>query len=207
MRMLDLFAGELGWSKSFSMREWECVCVDLKRPSHIPDHCTFVQMDVLEIGHHLPRFTFGIDWVREFDFICASSPCEQFSTLRNFRPPVPYPELGIKLFNHTRRICEESGVPYIVENVAGAMRYVGKAVNHCGPFYLWGNAVPPILPHGIRKGLTALAMGCRERKNQPGWNVRGLGLGKNDTAKIATIPPELANCVAEYAERLLEVPA
>jgi len=33
------------------------------------------------------------------------------------------------------------------------------------------------------------------------------GLGKlrdQETAKFATIPPELANCVADYAERLLE---
>jgi hypothetical protein len=124
--------------------------------------------------------------------------------MRNFRPPVPYPELGIKLFNHTRTICEGSGIPYIMENVAGAGRFVGRAINHCGSYYLWGSAVPPILPQNIRKGMTQLAMGLRERKGEPGWNNRHGQRGQTPTELVATVPPELANCVAEYAERLLE---
>jgi hypothetical protein len=183
--------------------------VDLVEPPEIPHGCEFIKQDVLDIWAtggwvHMDN-EFACIWSQEFDFICASSPCERFSTILNFRQPVPYPESGVKLFNHTRGICEASRLPYVIENVAGAMRFVGKAVNHCGPFYLWGNAVPPILPQGIRKGLGILAMGCRETKGKPGWNDRGTTqLGKNDTAKVATIPPELANCVADYAERLLE---
>jgi hypothetical protein len=205
--MLDLFCGRWGWSRAFAARGWECVGVDLVEPPTIPQGCTFARADILECSASpTSGFWYG-NFCNEppFDFICASPPCEQFSTLRNFRQPVAYPALGIKLFNHTREICEASGVPYVMENVAGAMRYVGKPVNRCGPFYLWGTGVPPLMPQGIRKGLTALVMGCRERKGQAGWNDRGTDRkGQNDTAKVATIPPELSACVADYAERLLE---
>jgi hypothetical protein len=198
--MLDLCAGECGWSKSFSMRGWRCVCVDLVRPREIPANCDFRQMDILDIHNNWS----WIRWLREFDFICGSTPCTEFSTMRNFRPPVPYPELGIKLFNHAQLICEASKVPYILENVAGAGRYVGPARAHCGPYYLWGSGVPPILPQGIIKGMTGLAMGLREHKGKLGWGDRHGKKGQTQTALVATIPPELANCVCDYAERLCE---
>jgi hypothetical protein len=145
----------------------------------------------------------------EPDFICASSPCEQFSAhgMKHFHPNPPYPELGIRLFNHTRNLCEASAVPYVMENVRAAQQFVGNAVHHCGPFYLWGNGVPVILHQGIIKGMTRKAHGFREYKGEPGWNKRqGLETrnDKKQAALAATIPPELANCVADYAERLLE---
>jgi hypothetical protein len=200
--MLDLFCGRFGWGKAFAARGWEVVGVDLVEPPEIPQGCRFVKMDVLEIP--IGKTLIAKDGGWPFDFICASSPCEQFSTLLNFRPPVPYPESGIRLFNHTRAICETSGIPYVMENVAGAGRYVGRAEGHCGPYYLWGTGVPPILPQGITKGMTGLAMGLREHKGKPGWDMRNGKKGQTPTAHVATIPPELANCVADYAERLLE---
>lgn len=209
-RMLDLFCGRWGWAKAFLVRNWEVVGVDLVEPPEIPEGCRFLRNDVMQIrydrgckGFVIPAPA-GTQNVFKFDFICASSPCEQFSTMRNFRPPVPYPELGIKLFNHTRELCEASGVPYVMENVAGAGKYVGRAGNHCGSYYLWGSGVPPILPQNIRKGMTELAMGLREHKGKPGWDVRHGQRGKTPTGLVATIPPELANCVADYAERILE---
>src|SRR6476660_8012314 len=145
MRMLDLFAGRLGWSKAFLARGWEVVAVDLVEPPEVPKGCEFRRNNVLNIQ---------AEWCEYFDFICGSSPCEQFSVhgMKHFHPTPPYPELGIKLFEHTRRICEESGVPYVMENVRAAQQFVGNAVHHCGPFYLWGTGVPPLLHRGISKG-------------------------------------------------------
>lgn len=202
MRMLDLFCGRWGWSKAFAARGWKCIGVDLIKPAEIPDGCSFFMGDVLQFLPHWFKPSSGSGW-RDFDFICASSPCEQFSTMRNFRPPIPYPELGIKLFNHTREICEASGVPYVMENVAGAQRYVGKADAHCGSYFLWGNGIPPLLHQGLRKGMTELAMGLREHKVKPGWDVRHGVKGKTQTALVATIPPELSSAVADYAEWLV----
>lgn len=206
-RMLDLFCGRFGWSRAFAARGWECVGVDLVEPPEIPQGCRFIKADVLNMrwsGDGRWLYFNACEGVPRPDFICASSPCEEFSTLRNFTPPVAYPALGIRLFNHTRELCESSGVPYVMENVSGATKYVGRGVTHCGSYFLWGTGVPPLIPQGITKGLTELAMGLREHKGKPGWDVRGNGKGQTPTAEVATIPPELANCVADYAERLLE---
>lgn len=199
-RMLDLFCGRWGWSRAFAARGWECVGVDILpraiAEEHMPMNCRYYQRDLLT----LTRITdlecqFGL-----FDAAVASSPCENFTLfqLANFHPTPPYPEMGIRLFNHTRSLLEERGLPYVMENVRGAEQFVGRAVNHSGSFYLWGNSVPPLIPKNLRKGMKMDRAWCQE--------LGGHGSAKRDaqTAGFATIPPELANCVAEYAERLLE---
>src|SRR6185437_8461302 len=145
-RMLDLFCGRLGWSKAFLARGWKCYGVDLIHPPELPEGFRFEMRDVLELTAEM---------LSKFDFICASSPCEEFSVhgMKHFHPNPKYPENGIRLFNHTRQLCEASGVPYVMENVRAAQAFVGTAVHHCGPFYLWGTGVPPILPQGIKKGM------------------------------------------------------
>ena len=77
-RMLDLFCGRLGWSKAFLARGWECVGVDLVEPPELPEcgpalnRFEFVQFDVLGLTSRWREMC------SPFDFICASSPCEQF---------------------------------------------------------------------------------------------------------------------------------
>lgn len=205
MRLLDLFCGRWGWSRAFARRGWECIGIDLVRPPEIPEGCMFIQWNILQL-------TTLRDY--EADAIVASSPCEQFSVhgMKHFHPNPKYPEMGIELFNHTRRLCEVSGLPYVMENVRAAQQFVGNAVHHCGPFYCWGSGVPPIMPQGIIKGMTREALGFREYKGSPIWNCkhRLIASGsqrkerKEMVALRATIPPELANCVADYIERLLE---
>jgi len=192
--MLDLFCGRFGWGREFARRGWEVVGVDLVEPAEIPHGCTFMEFDVLDLC--LLGGDLRIDG-RSFDFICASSPCEQFSKfgMPNFYPNPPYPKLGIKLFNHTREICEASGVPYVMENVWGAQKFVGDAAAHCGPYFLWGSGVPAILPQGFRKG---------GRLGTGGWQHTGSKNKKENAAQVATIPPELAATVADFAERILE---
>jgi hypothetical protein len=151
--------------------------------------------------------TISSNFVRQFDFVCASSPCEEFSVhgMKHFHPNPKYPEMGLKLFNHTRLICEVSGVPYVMENVRPAQKFVGPAVAHCGPFYLWGNGVPPLLPQGITKG-TKLWMKREDRKLHDVYYKTGSNskARKEWTAQVATIPSILANAVADYAELHLQ---
>jgi hypothetical protein len=210
VRLLDLFCGRWGWSRAFAARGWECIGIDLTRPPENPENCAFIQWDI-----------FLLNTLRDYrpDFIVASSPCEQFSVhgMKHFHPEPPYPELGINLFNHTRRLCEASGVPYVMENVRYAQGFVGSAKAHCGPFYLWGSAVPPLMPQGIKKGfqtggsiiqklkrIDRQALTDYRRQNDGSWSSSGSQKRREWTAKMAQIPPELANCVADYAERLLE---
>lgn len=90
-------------------------------------------------------------------------------------------------------------MPYIMENVRGATQFVGRPDGRCGPFCLWGNAIPPILPQGITKSTWFT------RPGKPG-NICAEALkGKRQRkAILATIPPELSNAVCDYAERLVE---
>ena len=214
MRMLDLFCGRWGWSRAFAARGWECVGIDLTEPPEIPASCIFFCADVLEIADL--RDILGAP----FDFVCASSPCEKFSVwgMKHFHPDPPYPEQGIKLFNHTRALCEDYGRPYVMENVRPAQLFVGKAQAHAGPFYLWWNIKPVFgrpLPRGITKGINVgssklvKTMSKDERRSyraQFPWNQAWSTSAQRgrDTAKAATIPPELSACVADYAERLIE---
>ncbi len=219
MRMLDLFCGRFGWGRSFAERGCEVVGIDLVEPPEIPVGCSFIQANILEL--HLSnsrKFLIGIDnpaVADRFDFICASSPCEQFSVhgMKHFHPDPPYPALGIKLFNHTRALCEASGASYVMENVRAAQQFVGRAVNHCGPFFLWGNGIPPLMPQGIKKaqGLKAKysptpEMVRRGLKTEM-FHIRSSMPHSERAGLMAVIPPELSSCVADYAERLLEVPA
>jgi hypothetical protein len=71
------------------------------------------------------------------------------------------------------------------------------------------------MPQGIQKGIDVgssklVKLMTREEKRsyraQFVWNQAWSSSKqrKRDTAKAATIPPELASCVCDYAERLLE---
>ena len=193
-RLLDLFCGRWGWSRAFAARKWDCLGVDLIASPLPGPNCQLICKDVLEITAQDIR-----RW--KIDFIVASSSCQQFSVwgMPHFHPNPPYPELGIKLFNHTRAICEASGIPYLMENVRSAQRFVGRAQHHCGPFYLWGSGVPPLLNQGISKNMS-------QQRDKNGRRRGALEhVSKKERAgESAKIPPELANCVASYAERILE---
>lgn len=232
MRLLDLFCGRWGWSRAFAKRGWECVGVDLVGPLETPLGCTFFAADVMNLrASSSGRIILAEDLESRQsyfpDFIVASPPCEEFSVhgMKHFHPNPKYPENGIRLFNHTRQLCEASGLPYLMENVRAAQQFVGNAVHHAGPFYLWGNAVPPLMPRGIKKGMrlgTGYIEGCgvpngtrfrnmtpeqkrAARKTDPMICAASSSEARSlATASVATIPPELANCVADYAERILE---
>jgi hypothetical protein len=200
MRMLDLFCGRLGWSKAFLSRGWDCIGVDLVAPPEIPPGFAFHKMDVLAL--HQVRVLLD----EPFDFICVSSPCEEFAChgMKHWQPNPKYPKAGIELFNHSRGLCEESGLLYVMENVRSAEQFVGPAVNHCGPFYLWGNAVPVLLPQGITKA--KWRPNAEHGRAAPGNFCPELRLPKTKRkAILATIPPELAGCVADHAGRLLNL--
>jgi len=225
-RMLDLFCGRFGWSKVFAARGWECVGIDLVRPPKVPAGIEFIEADVLGLTYSVEEGQWMLKgtWHRQlalgrFDFVCASSPCEQFSVhgMKCFHPNPPYPEEGIQLFNHTRAQCEASGAAYVMENVRAAQSFVGFAKHHCGPYYLWGNGVPPIMPNGIRKGMSLAGSMKGDRSRSMTLEERNLFRKANNifygtssgsrerkelSAQMAEIPIELSTIVMNYAEGL-----
>ena len=106
-----------------------------------------------------------------------------------------------------------------MENVRNAQDFVGVATHHCGPFYLWGSAVPPLMPQGINKGFKmgngATARKLKEsgdrdalieyRKKMDCWHSAKSPQRIANTSKVATIPLELSTCVADYAEIIIGV--
>jgi len=202
MKLLDVCSGQFGWARAFAERGWECVGIDLIPPNDLPEGCSWWERDL---------FVLDAEFVRGFDFAVASTPCEQFSVhgMKHFHPNPPYPDLGIRQFNHVRSIFEASGVPYVMENVRAAQQFVGRAAHHCGPFYLWGNSVPPLMPQGIKKNIQhaagfSMSMSQAEKKIcrkmdsmlRSGSKTK---IRKLHTAQAATIPSELAACAADYA--------
>ena len=205
------------WRACSRVRGWECWGFDLTDPPEIPENCNFENVDILSMSSNVNSPM----WVGDFmpglpDFIVASSPCESFSVhgMPHFFPNPAYPTMGIQLFSHTRALCESFGVPYVMENVKSAQRFVGRAEHHCGPFYLWGTGVPPLMPQNIKKNQrgsgsvitkTVLALPLEERRKKRNELNSAWPSSKKECARLAAIiPPELANCVADYAEALLE---
>jgi hypothetical protein len=164
----------------------------------------FIQVDAL---------LFSKKGLRSYDFLWASSPCTGFAKwgMRHFFPNPPYPAEGIELFNRTREMLEASGKPYVMENVRAAQNFVGPSTNHCGPFYFWGNGLPAIMPaefYKLQKGMTRRAMGQREYKGQPGWNLKNTkgeerGSQSRCAARSAMIPVALSEFIGRQAIQYL----
>jgi hypothetical protein len=213
--MVDLFCGRGGWTKGFLAQGWRVRGYDLNPQPDYPKEAEFVQADIL---------TLTAADLADADFICCSSPCEEFSVhcMKHFHPNPKFPEMGIKLFNHAREMCEESGKPYVMENVRCAERFVGRSVNHCGPFYLWGTGVPAIMPAALYKVQKGLNMGNslyfggsqellrkytieevrlirREHRKKHAylWTSSKSQARKDLTEKAAEIPQELSTYLAQ----------
>jgi DNA (cytosine-5)-methyltransferase 1 len=121
VRVLDLFCCQGGAGKGYADAGFEVVGVDVSPQKRYP--FTFVQADaiayLLEHGH-------------EFDFIHASPPC-QFDSVTAQLNDSEHPDL----IEPTIEALETVGVPWVVENVGGALPKLANAVMLCGaPFGL-----------------------------------------------------------------------
>jgi DNA (cytosine-5)-methyltransferase 1 len=109
-RLLDLFCGAGGAAMGYSRAGFEVVGVDIKPQPRYPFE--FVQDDALELLRD------QLDDVRissAFDAIHASPPCQAYMTMSN-RWGSDYPEL----IDEVRDLLMATGLPWVIENVAGA---------------------------------------------------------------------------------------
>lgn len=136
--VVDLCCGAGGWTDPFLDRGLRVVGYDIYR--HPEYRGELVIGDVLKLQpEDLPE---GVV------LIVASPPCEEFSRhsmpwTRKRNPPEPDLRLVKKAFELGRAIQ----VPLVLENVRAAQKWLGPAVAHWGPFYLWGDGVPALLPY------------------------------------------------------------
>ena len=129
MRMLDLFCGLGGASAAFRDVGWEVIGVDIEPKFHP------------EIVADLTNWHWEGGKV---DLIWASPPCTYFS--RHGQPGLfpNEPEPSMDLVNATYRIIREvTPAWYVIENVKGAIPYLGKPKQTILAVCLWG-FFPPL---------------------------------------------------------------
>lgn len=155
---IDLFCGLFGWAEGLVEGGFEVIgfdledmCAQFAQPR--PEHVQLVLQDVLTL--HGSQF-------RHAALIVASPPCQFFSytampwsrakaLAADVRADPARLEKELALFKACFRIqreaCEASGkyIPMVVENVRGAIPWVGRSRWNFGSFHLWGD-VPALMP-------------------------------------------------------------
>ena len=203
---IDLFAGLGGWTDGLLAEGWHVIGFDIERHVY-GEHrypAQLVIQDVLTL--HGSQF-------RDADLIVASPPCQEYSYMA-----MPWSKAKAKaaairadttgaererlnrLFNACFRIqreaCEAAGrhIPMIVENVRGAIPWVGRSRWNWGPFYFWGDT-PALMPRfeGRHKGFKKNFCDCEAVRKWSSKDPRR----KQWSAEIAKIPPEISIWIAK----------
>ena len=117
-RLLDLFCGAGGAAMGYHRAGFDVVGVDIKPQPHYPFE--FHKGNVFQLSRNY-RFVEG------FDAIHASPPCQAYSSAT--REPAKHPDL----YQCTRVLLQEAGLPYVIENVIGAP--YGHGVVLCGSMF------------------------------------------------------------------------
>jgi DNA (cytosine-5)-methyltransferase 1 len=125
LRGLDLFAGAGGATRGLQRAGFDVTAVDIRpEPRNPADR--FIQADVLSL-------TAG--FLREFDFVWASPPCQFGTALRHLHNARPQDHSN--LIPQTRELLKASGRPYVIENVAAVREHLIEPYTLCGtPFGL-----------------------------------------------------------------------
>lgn len=119
-RLLDLFCGAGGAAMGYHRAGFKVVGVDIKPQKNYPFE--FHQGDAIE---------FGRKYGRKFDAIHASPPCQAHSDLKHMWNAKEHEDL----IPATRKLLEELGTFYVIENVPGAPMAIGKTITLCGTMF------------------------------------------------------------------------
>lgn len=127
--MVDLFSGLNGASRAMRMRDWTVFAVEMDKKFK-----PTVYGDV----RYLP-----IRPDCRPDLLWCSPPCTEFS-----RESMPWCKTGkepsMDLWRASQAAVEYLNPHFwIIENVRGAQKWLGRAEQHIGSVYLWGN-FPPV---------------------------------------------------------------
>lgn len=109
-RLLDLYCAAGGAGMGYHRAGFDVVGVDINPQPHYPFE--FIRADCLSLN---------LDFLRSFDAIHASPPCQLYTRKtatwgRERKHWTDHPDL----LEPTRKMLEEAGRPYIIENVVGA---------------------------------------------------------------------------------------
>jgi DNA (cytosine-5)-methyltransferase 1 len=121
MKALDLYCGAGGATRGLQQASFHVVGIDLyPQPNYIGDR--FIQADVLSLSP---------DFLRTFDFIWSSPPCQALSTMRHVHNAKPH----LNLIPTTRALLKAAGKPFVIENVEGARAHLHSPTRLCGSMF------------------------------------------------------------------------
>jgi len=118
-KLLDLFCGAGGASVGYSRAGFEVTGLDIKHGKRYPFE--YYRLSIENVT---------VEFLRKFDVIHASPPCQTFSITRNLRVAQGKTTNKIDWLPFTRNMLIESKRPYVIENVPGAP--LNTPVQLCG---------------------------------------------------------------------------
>ena len=124
MRLLDLYCKAGGASKGYRLAGFDVVGVDIKKQKRYPYE--FIQADCLELMKDM-------DFLKSFDVITASPPCQTHSITQHLRNAQGKSTDKVDLIPQTREALIASGKPYVIENVPGAPLI--NPIQMCGSYF------------------------------------------------------------------------
>lgn len=171
---IDLFCGLGGWTEGLIAEGYDPIGFDIERHAYGDGAypAQLVIQDVLTL--HGSQF-------REASLIVASPPCQKYSYMampwsraKAMAAEIRADETGEMMadlnrlfdacFRIQREACEAAGrhIPMVVENVRGAIPWVGRSRWNYGSYHLWGD-VPALMP--ITIGRKVMKIGIAHRSD------------------------------------------
>jgi DNA (cytosine-5)-methyltransferase 1 len=121
LRALDLFCSAGGSTRGLQRAGFHVTGVDIKaQPRYVGD--VFIQADALATP---------LEFIRTFDFVHASPPCQGYSAMRY----APGARGAPKLIANVRALLVASGVPWCIENVEDARWAMVEPIMLCGSMF------------------------------------------------------------------------
>lgn len=147
-RLLDLFCGAGGAAMGYSRAGFEVVGVDINPQPNYPFE--FHQLDALYVLRNMQGCE-AVHFLKGFDAIHASPPCQFASAMSNrFRStPGTLAYSRVNLLTPTLELLRPMSLPWVVENVVGASKYMRTTVKLHGGMFGLGVARPRLFESNV----------------------------------------------------------
>jgi len=123
MKLLDLFCGAGGASAGYALAGFEVTGIDVKHGKRYPFE--YIRGDV--------RDYLDLEFLRQFDVIAASPPCQTHSRTKHLRDAQGKSTSKVDMIPEVRQALIDSERPYVIENVPEAPLI--NPIKVCGSFF------------------------------------------------------------------------